>query len=76
MIVKLGQNPGFKRYVSKNKRVKAVKMRGDFLVETSIGFMKGKRGEYLVESAPRVRFTCAEKEFLAAYSPEKNDAEG
>jgi hypothetical protein len=74
MIIKLGHNPGFKRFASKN-RVKAVKLREDSLVETSLGFLQGKKGEFLVEAAPNIRFLCAEKVFLAQFRPVKSDGE-
>ena len=69
MIVKLGEDPGFSNFASKERAVKAARMREDFLVETALGYLQGKRGDYVVEIAPKVRFPCAAKEFLAAYAP-------
>jgi hypothetical protein len=69
MIVKLGQDPGFEDWASKDKAVKAAKMKTDFLVETTLGFLPGKRGDYIVEIAPQVRFPCSETAFLASYKP-------
>ena len=67
MIVKLADDPGFESWALNDKAVKAAKMRQDFLVETSLGFLPGKRGDYIVEIAPHVRFPCAEAEFLASH---------
>lgn len=69
MIVKLGEDPGFGSYASKDRAVKAIRMLEDFLVETALGFLQGKKGDYVVEIAPKVRFPCGAKEFLASYAP-------
>lgn len=68
LIVKLGEDPGFQDYASKDKAVKAIKMEEDFLVETALGFLQGKRDDFIVEVAPRVRFPCSARDFLAAYA--------
>lgn len=67
MIVKLGDDPGFDEWALKGKAVKAVRMPQNFLVETSLGFLPGNRGDYLVEITKNVRFPCAEKAFLESY---------
>ncbi len=67
MIVKMGENPGFEEWASNDKAVKAIKMKEDFLVETSLGYLQGKRGDFLVEIAPNVRFPCSEDAFIAAH---------
>jgi len=69
MIVKLGEDPGFEEYAHRDRTVKAAKMRSDFLVETTLGFLPGKKGDYIVEIAPRVRFPCAEEAFLKSHVP-------
>jgi hypothetical protein len=74
MIVKLGEDPGFEDWTSKDRAVRAVKMTQDFLVETSLGFLPGKKGDYLVEMAPNVRFPCGEGAFLGAYRRIEIDA--
>ena len=68
MIVKLGEDPGFEEWASKDTAVKAIKMREDFLVETSLGFLPGKRNDFLVEMTPGVRFPCSEEAFLKGHA--------
>lgn len=71
MIVKLGQELEWEYFVRKDKLVKALKMREDFLVETYLdkGFLEGKRGDFIVEVAPGIRFPCTETHFLNGYHP-------
>jgi hypothetical protein len=64
MIVMLDEDPGFENFALKDSAVKAVKMRCDFLLQTSLGYMPGKKGDYIVEIAPKVRFLCSEEAFL------------
>ena len=69
MIVKLGEDPGFELYANRDKAVKAVRMPQDFLVETTLGYLPGKKGDWIVEIAPKVRFPCGQEAFLATYAP-------
>jgi hypothetical protein len=69
MIVMLDEDPGFDHYALKDRAVKAVKMHADFLLQTSLGYVPGKKGEYIVEIAPGVRFPCSERAFLQSYGP-------
>ena len=71
MIVKLGEELEWDFFVRRDKPVKAVKMREDFLVETHLqkGYLQGHRGDYCVEVAPEIRFPCSAEQFLGAYVP-------
>lgn len=69
MIIKLAQNLKWRSYRSNKRLVKAVKMREDFQLETSLGFVGGKRGDWVVETGKQIRFPCEESVFLKTYRP-------
>lgn len=69
MIVKLGEELKWDAFVRRDKTVKAVKMPVDFLLETNLGYLPGKRGDFIVEVGPRIRFPCGSTDFLDAYLP-------
>jgi hypothetical protein len=78
MIVKIGQELKWELFVRQDKLVKALKMREDFMVETYLdkAFLEGKRGDFLVEVAPGIRFPCPSKHFLESFVPiDKNITE-
>lgn len=73
MLIKLDQNLKWRNFRSKKRLVKAVKMREDFLLETSLGYVEGKRGDWVVEMGHKIRFPCDERVFLKSYHPLEND---
>lgn len=71
MIVKLGEPLEWQTYRSKSENVKAIRLREDFLYETAHGWVKGFKGQWLVESSERVRNNLDHEAFLRAYSDER-----
>lgn len=67
MIIKLAQNLKWRCYRSTKRLVKAVKMREDFQLETSLGFVPGKKGDWVIETGKKIRFPCDEQVFLKTY---------
>lgn len=70
MIIKLTQEvPGQASYVRRDRAIKAVEMQEDFMVETWIGWVQGRRGDYLVEICDTLRFPVSAAAFLKEYAP-------
>jgi len=68
MIVKMGADPGFEYYAMRHNTVKALLMPEPFLLETSLGYLKGSKGDYVVEVALGVRFACTAIAFLKTHA--------
>jgi hypothetical protein len=71
MIIKATQRMEWDYFIRRSKLVKALHMRQDFLVECAQGWVQGKRGDWLVEVAPGMRFPADDKWFQMAYKPWK-----
>lgn len=69
MIVKLGEELDWDYWMRRENKVKVWKAHENFRAETSIGWIEGRKGDYLVEMAPGVRLVCNEETLLKSYVP-------
>jgi hypothetical protein len=69
MIVKIDDTPVWENFAHRGNVIKAKKMSEDFMIETTMGWLYGKAGDYLVEVGTGIRFPCAGHDFLNSYRP-------
>ncbi len=67
MIIKARQRMEWSYFKRRSRLVKALRMKQDFLVECAQGWVQGKRGDWLVEVAPGMRFPADDRWFRLAY---------
>ncbi len=77
MIVKLAQSLRWSRHKRKSRVVRAFRFaHEDFIYETQAGWVKGHKGQWLVEIGEGLRCNLDNEAFLRCYAPiEEGDPE-
>ena len=72
MIIKMGEQVEWQIFRSESENVKAIRIEhDDFLYETPRGWVKGFKGQWLVEMPGRIRHNLDHEAFERTYTDER-----